>query len=201
MKMHAIYEDLLGNRTKVRILRIMFEYPDKVFSEHELSRFTHVPQPTIHRNIGDLVNSNLVLFSRMGKMNLLKLNKESVLHDSINRLFRVERDLILALEKMITEVFEDEDEVIAVNLYGSIVKGTERSDSDVDVLIVVDDRADIAGINEKIEELGREIRVRFGNHLSCIVKRRKQLAEIKPKQIYEEVKKGRPLIARKNMKW
>lgn len=201
MKMHTLYEDLLGNKTKIRILRVMFEYSDKVFSEHELSRFTHVPKPTIHRNMGDLVNSNLVIFSRMGKMNLFSLNRRSALYNAMKQFLEVERGMLAELEKVITEAFADEDDVIAVNLYGSFAKGLERSDSDVDIIVVVSDDADIEAINERVEKLGRLIRTQFGNALSCIVKRRKEMKEIRHKQIYNEMKRGRNLIARKGFQW
>jgi predicted nucleotidyltransferase len=197
MKFHEIYEDVFGNRTKIKILRIMLEYPDKTFSEHELARFTHVPQPTIHRNMGDLVNSNLILFSRMGKMNLFSLNRESMLYNTIQQLFRVEKHAIVELERMITKVFENEDDIISVNLYGSVLKRLERADSDIDIFVVVADNADMERIDEVLEELGSKIRSKFGNHLSCIVKKRRELREIRHKQIYEQVKKGKSLIGRK----
>ena len=201
MKMHATYEDLLGNKTKVRVLRVMFEYPDKTFSEHELSRFTDVPQPTIHRNMGDLVNSNLVVFNRMGKMNLFGLNRKSVLYNAVKQFLQVERELLAELEKVITEALEHEDDIIAVNLYGSFAKGLERSDSDVDIIVVVSDDADMEVINERVEELGRLIHIRFGNALSCTVKRRRELKEIRYKQIYNEMKSGRNLIVKKGFQW
>ena len=201
MKMHVVYDDLLGNKTKIRILRVMFEYPDKTFSEHELSRFTHVPQPTIHRNMGDLVSSNLVAFSRMGKMNLFSLNRKSALYNAVKQFLEVERGMLAELEKVITEAFAHEDYVSAVNLYGSFAKGLERSDSDVDIIVVVSDDADIEAINERVEKLGRLIRTQFGNTLSCTVKRRKEMKEIRHKQIYNEMKRSRNLIARKGFQW
>jgi len=201
MKMHAVYEDVLGNKTKIRILRVMFEYPDKTFSEHELSRFTHVPQPTIHRNMGELVNSNLVIFSRMGKMNLFRLNRKSVLYNAVGQFLQVERDLLAELEKVITAALEHEDDIIAVNLYGSFAKGLERSDSDIDIIVVVSNDADIEAINERVEDLGRLIRTRFGNALSCTIKRRRELKEIRHKQIYNEIKRSKNLIARKSFQW
>lgn len=199
MKFHEIYEDILGNKTKVKILRMMFEYPEKTFSEHELSRFTKVPQPTIHRNMGALVNSNLIMFSRMGKMNLFRLNKGSALYSAVQQLFKVEKHMIAELERVITKMFEDEDGVISVSLYGSVLKGLERVDSDIDVFVVVADDADMERIDDIIEELGNMVRNRFGNPLSCVVKKRRELREIKHKQIYDQVKKGRTLIGRKSL--
>ncbi len=201
MKMHALYEDLLGNKTKITILRTLFEYPDKTFSEHELSRFTHVPQPTIHRNMGDLVNSNLVVFNRMGKMNLFSLNRNSVMYPAVKQFLQAERDLLAELQNIIVRALEHEKDVLAVNLYGSFARGSERSDSDVDIIVVVSNDADILMINEGLEELGRLIRRRFGNTLSYIVKTSKELKQIRSKQIYSEIKKGRNLVARKGFQW
>ncbi|MGH9910176.1 MAG: hypothetical protein ACRD32_06005, partial [Nitrososphaerales archaeon] len=79
--------------------------------------------------------------------------------------------------------------------------GLERSDSDVDIIVVVSDDADMEAINEKVEELGRLIHTQFGNALSCTVKREKELKEIRHKQIYNEMKNGRNLIARKGFQW
>jgi predicted nucleotidyltransferase len=201
MKMHALYEDLLGNKTKITILRTLFEYPDKTFSEHELSRFTHVPQPTIHRNMGDLVNSNLVVFNRMGKMNLFSLNRNSVMYTAVKQFLQAEKDLLAELENVIVRALEQEKDVLAVNLYGSFARGSERSDSDVDIIVIVCNNADILTINERLEELGRLVHRRFGNTLSYTVKRIKELKEVRSKQIYGEIKKGRNLITRKGFQW
>lgn len=194
MKFHKIYEDILGNKTKVKILKIMFEYLDKTFSEHELSRFTNVPQPTIHRNMGELVNSNLIMFSRMGKMNLFRLNKESSLYHVLQQLFKVEKHITTELERTITKAFKGQGDVISVSLYGSVLKGLEREDSDIDVFVVVADDANMEKMDEIIEELGNTVRNRFGNPLSCVVKRKMELRKIKHKQIYEQVKSGKSLI-------
>ena len=79
MKFHNVLDEILGNRTKVKLLRAFFTYPEKEFTESELQRIAGIPQASVHRNVKSLLTSGLLDRERIGKANLHSLNKEHTL--------------------------------------------------------------------------------------------------------------------------
>ncbi len=60
MKFHKILDEILGNRTKVKLLRAFFAYPEKEFTESELQRISGIPQASVHRNVKSLPRMELL---------------------------------------------------------------------------------------------------------------------------------------------
>ena len=80
--MHNYIEIVFGSKVKVKILRIMFRFPDKTFTGRELANLTkEVSSMAVSKSMKDLTNINLVNLEHHGKSNLLKLNKNSYLFD------------------------------------------------------------------------------------------------------------------------
>ena len=76
MKFHNILDEVLGNKTKVKLARGFFTYPEKEFTESELQRIAGIPQASVHRNVKSLLENGLLDRKRIGKANLYSLNKE-----------------------------------------------------------------------------------------------------------------------------
>lgn len=200
MKFHDVLEELLGNETRVRMLRAFYSYAGKEFSESELHRIAGIPQPSVHRNVKSLLAEGILERRRLGKANIYSLNREHVLHETLAELFGREKGLVADLEKHILKRFSNLQEVRAVYLFGSIPQGRERSDSDVDILVVAKDGAKHI-VEEKSRRLYTDIRSKFGNPVSLIVKEEKELKALESKPILKEVKAGREILNRAGMKW
>jgi predicted nucleotidyltransferase len=200
MKFHNTLEELLGNNTKVRILRALLTYPGKEFSESELQRIASIPQPSVHRNAKPLMNQGILNRRRVGKANLYSLNKQHVLYKVLADMFQKEKDLIPELEKAILEHFKSLGEVQAVFLFGSIPKGRERPDSDVDIFVVTKDGAK-HGVEVKSASLPIEIQNKFGNPASLMIKEVRELKKLKHKPILQEIRAGREIFNRGGIRW
>ena len=137
MKFHNILDEMFGNKTKVRLLRSFFTYPEKGFTESELERIAGIPQASVHRNVKSLMDNGLLDRKRIGKANLFSLNKEHILYQLLNSNFEAERNVLVELKNMIEESVKSLPQIELAVLFGSIVKGMERADSDVDIFIVM----------------------------------------------------------------
>src|SRR4030067_433070 len=151
MKFHNILDEMLGNKTKVRLLRAFFTYPEKGFTESELERIAGIPQASVHRNVKSLLDNGLLDRKRIGKANLFSLNKEHVLYPLLNSNFKAERNLLAELKKMISEAVKSVAEVEIAVLFGSIIKGMERSDSDIDIFILC--KGETSKLEDKLKDL------------------------------------------------
>lgn len=199
MKFHNVLDEILGNRTKVKLLRAFFTYPEKEFTESELQRIAGIPQASVHRNVKSLLVNGLLDRERIGKANLYSLNKEHILYPLIKNTFENERNLLSELKKSLKDSIESLSGIELAVLFGSVVKGTERADSDIDILIVC--RADKSKVEEEMKNLIQVIRNKFGNTISTLIKKDIEMKDMKSSSIYKELKKGDVLFKREGFEW
>lgn len=199
MRFHNVFDEVLGNKTKVKLLRAFFAYPEKEFSEIELQRIAGIPQASTHRNIKSLFENGLLDMKRIGKVNLYSLNKEHILYALLSGGFQGERNVLTELKKVVAGMVKDLPEVELVVLFGSIVKGTERADSDVDIFIL--HKGERPQAEEKLKDLISVIGNKFGNPVSLMIKRDKELKKLKTKSIYREIKSGGIIFKREGFEW
>lgn len=199
MKFHNILDEVLGNKTKVKLLRGFFTYPEKEFTESELQRIAGIPQASVHRNVKSLLENGLLDRKRIGKANLYSLNKEHILYPLLSSDFAEERNILVELKKVITGAVKNLSEVELAVLFGSIAKGIERADSDVDVFIVC--KGDKSQLEEKLKDLISVTRNKFGNPFSLMIKRCEELKDLKTISIYKEIKSGKVIFKREGFEW
>ncbi len=199
MKFHNILDEMFGNKTKVRLLRAFFMYPEKRFTESELERIAEIPQASVHRNVRSLIDNGLLDRKRIGKANLFSLNKEHVLYPLLNSNFKAERNVIEELKKMISEAVKSLAEVELAVLFGSIIKGMERSDSDIDIFILC--KCETSKLEDKLKDLTNISQNKFGNPVSLMIKHKRELQDLKTRSIYGEIKSGFIIFKREGFEW
>ena len=199
MKFHNVLDEIVGNRTKVKLLRAFFTYPEKEFTESELQRIAGIPQASVHRNVKYLLANGLLDRERIGKANLHSLNKEHILYPLIKNTFENERNLLSELKKSLKGSIESLSGIELAVLFGSVVKGTERADSDIDLFII--SRADKSQVEAEMKNLIQVIRNKFGNTISPMIKNDIEMKEMKSNSIYKELKKGEILFKLEGFEW
>jgi predicted nucleotidyltransferase len=199
MKFHNILDEILGNKTKVRLLRAFFTYPEKGFTESELERIAGIPQASVHRNVKSLMDNGLLDRKRIGKANLFSLNTEHILYPLLNSNFEAERNVLMELKNMIEESVKSFSQIELAVLFGSIVKGKERADSDVDIFIVC--KGEKSKLEDKLKDLTNISQNKFGNPVSLMIKHKRELQDLKTRSIYEEIKNGEIILKREGFEW
>jgi len=199
MKFHNVLDEIVGNRTKVKLLRAFFTYPEKEFTESELQRIAGIPQASVHRNVKYLLANGLLDRERIGKANLHSLNKEHILYPLIKNTFENERNLLSELKKSLKGSIESLSGIELAVLFGSVVKGTERADSDIDLFII--SRADKSQVEAEMKNLIQVIRNKFGNTISSMIKNDIEMKDMKSNSIYKELKKGEILFKLEGFEW
>ncbi len=199
MRMHNVLDEIVGNRTQVRLLRAFFSYPEKEFHERELERLMKIPQASVHRNVKRLLENGLLDMKRIGRANLYSLNRAHILHPLLKKVFEEEKNILVALRNLIAHDVRALPEADLAVLFGSIAKGTERPDSDVDIFILC--RGDKSRLEEKLTGLALAVRNGFGNTISPMIKTAEELKELKTKPIYKEIKAGEIIFKREGVTW
>lgn len=123
---------LLG-QTRSSVLSALFLHPDKSLHVRELARVTGASPGSLHRELRALADLGLLLRLEVGRQVHYQANPQCPVFAELAGLLRktagladVLRDALVPLGKRVTLAF----------VYGSVAAGTERSGSDVDVMVL-----------------------------------------------------------------
>jgi predicted nucleotidyltransferase len=181
-----VLEEIFGTGERIKILRVLTRYP-KEYTSRELSGYCGV---SVRGTIDILTlfeRYGFIKSRRVGKSILWKLNENHHLTKLlIMPTFKAEKYSIENLKReisMVVKKFPVENAVI----YGSVARGDERPDSDIDLLLVVKKRGKF--VDELQNKLRGKILEFFGNTLSILVCTEKEYKKISA-GLKKELEKG-----------
>ena len=147
---------LLFGGTRGKILALLFLRPDESFYLREISRLTGISPGTLHRELGSLEGVGLVSRATAGNQVRFQAERRSPVFPELVTLLKKTVGLVDVLREAL-EANRSSIEVAAV--FGSLARGQERPDSDVDLLVIGD--VEFTELVTKLqvaqERLGREI--------------------------------------------
>lgn len=149
--------DALFTKTQQRVLGLLYGTPDKSFYTNEIVRWADMGRGTIHRELDRLVSSGLLVVSREGNQHHYQANHECPVYHELLGIVKktfgvadVIREALSTFDKEIEFAF----------IYGSIAKGEDRANSDVDLLVASESVAYselMVALSEAGESLGRMV--------------------------------------------
>lgn len=172
MRFNQPLNDLLGQQSKVKILRFLINN-DMELAGREIARTVSLAQRTTHSALMDLWRQGIVGMRRAGKAKLYKINKENVfVLEALIPLFSFEGKLLSRLVASI--IGKTKKQAVSMVVFGSVAKGNERPNSDIDLLIVLAQGADSKKIELALDGLVLGISQKFGNLLSPVLLKESQ---------------------------
>jgi len=163
MQFHDLVEMLLGSRVKVKVLRTLERYREKEFTIRELAKFLGVSHTGIKKVVDELEKTNVLRVRTVGRSYAFRLNMNSYAAKIVGKTFEMESGALSELGDVIREKLKSRF-VTSAALYGSVVEGKETSRSDIDLLIITNQREKV---EEIVAELQNEVSERFGNSISA----------------------------------
>jgi predicted nucleotidyltransferase len=169
MRFKNFLEEVLGSKTKVKVLRVFAKFPAKEFIEDELERLLKIPHQSIAYALKDLVNYQVINIRQIGKSRIYTLNQDNYISKEI--LAPVFRGEEKALDELVGEIIFAFTplNVQKVILYGSIARGEEEPSSDIDLLIVIPRKSQVEEVEDVTGKLKSKVIKRFGNTISPII--------------------------------
>ena len=143
---------------KVRrgILGLLYTHSDESYYLRQIARIVGVGQGAVHRELVNLSGAGLLIRSRRGNLVYYEANRNcpvfADLRGLIVRTAGVADVLRVALAPLA-------DRITAALVYGSVARGAEKTDSDVDVMVIGDvDFGDIvSALRPAQDQLRREV--------------------------------------------
>lgn len=180
MRFSQPLDDILSSRIKVRILRL-FVRTNGSYTGREVARlidFTH--NPTIQA-LRELEAQGLLKRKSIGASHEYSLNEEHILVSGVLLgAFELERNSLLEIVKIFEEQLGKDFEKAII--FGSVARGEEKLDSDIDLLVVIKDGADHDAVEEKVGRATTLAMKASGNSVSVVVTAKSQ---------YEKKRKAR----------
>ncbi|MGI0129459.1 MAG: nucleotidyltransferase family protein [Thermoplasmata archaeon] len=193
MRLHDPLDDLLGSRARVRVLRALCNSPGREFSGRELSRLAHVSLTQTQSALEDFLRAGVVLRRAMGRSDQWSLETENRLLPRLIGLFRAEAPLLSNLRREIAASLRRVPVQRAV-VFGSVARGEERSESDVDLLIEVANEDDERRALDALLDVRMQAIGRYGVSLHPLVLTPRHRSEINPNVLDGAARDGIPVL-------
>lgn len=149
-----LLNELLGSKTRAEILRVLFQRPGTEVYLRDLQRRSGMSIRPVQQEVARLVRLELLLSRRDGNRTYLSANRGHPLFSEVRSLV----DKTTGATAVLKDALHDPSIQIAF-IFGSIAKGTERAESDLDLFVVgsIGLRKVVRLLSGVAGRLGREI--------------------------------------------
>jgi hypothetical protein len=167
MKFDRPLDEVLGARSKVALLRLLVRTRGEQTGS-ELARQVSLDVKTCHTALQELAEHGVIGYRRAGAAILYRLNDRHFLVKALLQpLFERESTGVAAYAKDLAARVRAP--LVALILFGSVVRKEERAKSDVDLVWVVPSAPAIRPTEDKVDRAASELAVRYGNPPQVIV--------------------------------
>ena len=132
-----------------KLLRFFLKYPDHGFYTKEISRKTGIGSGTVNNFLRNIHEDNILTKEIIGNVHLYRLNNELEL---VKHLKIVHTLLEFKQHKLIDEFLKMENTIISLILYGSHANGENDSKSDIDLLLLLNNKKSFTNLLQKLEK-------------------------------------------------
>jgi len=149
--------DALFSGTRRTLLRLFFTAPDRGYTLTELIELADAGRGAVQRETARLVDAGLVTAEGRSRGRRYRANAESPIFEELCGIAHKILGPAGVIESALAPLG---DRIRLALLYGSVAQGSERADSDIDVLIVSDDlmlEEVFDALGEAEQRLGRSV--------------------------------------------
>jgi predicted nucleotidyltransferase len=168
MKLTSALDPVFSNSTKVRLLRTMFAAPERAWTGREVASSALVSTAQTARDLHGLSDVGLVEYDVRGKSYSWHLNRDHVLFAQLSQLFGLESSLKSELIRQVAQELRT-GPIERARMFGSVARGEERSDSDIDLFLQVRNGVSKVQVEAAITRARDRVWKSFGNALSSLV--------------------------------
>jgi len=183
--------------SKLKIVTFLLK-KEVFMSEREISRLLNVSHMSVNRAMRELEDLNFVHPNRVGRAHVWKVNRKSYAFEVFSKIMETLSKIKDPLADFKTMILENLPlaSVEKLVLFGSIARRVERSDSDIDLFILVNDESAKTKIGPAVGALTLLCLDKFGNTLSPYILTLKQMKEKDGFKLLSGIKAGIVLYQR-----
>lgn len=149
-------KSLIGSKTRQVLLSTFFNAPEKEYYTRQLASMHGMSVGTIHRELKNLIASEIFTVRNVGNIKLFSLNRKNPIYEELKNIIYKTEGIVKFVKNAISKV----NGIRVAFIYGSFAKGDERQDSDIDIFLIgddIDEDALVISISNLEKKLFKEI--------------------------------------------
>ena len=124
---------LLFSEYRRRVLGLLLLNPDSTYHVRELARLTGTSAGTLHKELTKLTEGGVLRRQEVGNQVRYSANRDCPIFDELASILRKTSGLVDVLASALAGV---EKNIVLAFVFGSVARGEQQSNSDVDVMLV-----------------------------------------------------------------
>jgi predicted nucleotidyltransferase len=150
-------QKLFSSRVRVEILSTFLMNPEKERYVREVARITGEDYKNVSMELRNLEEIGLLSSRNEGNLKFFGINKEFVVYEELKSIFMKTKGAVGVLKEAVSR----EKSIDYAFIYGSFATGTERAESDIDLIVIGEISLEgvLALLRRPEEILSREINV------------------------------------------
>ena len=189
--------EVLGSKASLRVLKTLLRYSGKIFTIRELARNAGISHPETSKVVRELEKRGVVNLQPVGRAHLVTLNEKSyILKSVVAPVFRAEKSTVSSLISTIKPYFKDK-RISSVAIFGSVARGLEKDTSDIDLLVIADDKE---FANERISRASLAAVSKFGFALSPLIMSRTRFIRERNKDLEKSILESYTTVCGKDLR-
>ena len=165
MKVNNPLNNILNSKVKIECLRHLCNYPTEL-NGRQLSQFLGITPKSIHKAMGSLVDEGVVNFTSHGNSFGYSINKEKwIVKKILLPLFKSEKVILETVIEKIRKEIEGsplKKNILSVVLFGSVHRKEDKSSSDFDIFVLIDQEENVNSAEDEIIKIGSNIAKIYG---------------------------------------
>lgn len=169
---------IIGQPSKIKILRFLIKVR-VAMNGREIGNAVGLSHVRCHTILKELSEQGIVSLRQIGRSTVYELQQNHiVVKDWLKPLFKKEGLLKNSLARTVTNYLSIKP--LSIILFGSVAKKQDRAGSDIDILLIMPDKANLKTCKREISGSEEIITQLYGNHLSPLfIKRASFIAKLK----------------------
>ncbi len=191
MKFRISLLDVLNSKTKIKIIKFLLTH-EASMSEREIASILKVSHMSVNRTMRELAELNFVNFVTIGKAHLWRVNHKSYAFRALSELIKGVSGIQEPIEELKKILLKNLSKTLIkrIVLFGSIAKGSERTNSDIDIFVLARNKQSKEKLESSIEKLSNICFEMYGNRLAPYILTDQELKQKKNLKVISEIKKG-----------
>ena len=154
----------MSKNCEQKIMEVLLPEPFEVYSVRKISKIVKTDYSLVYKSVKELIKKELIKVKRIGKTLSCQLSLSADPHVlAVSSLIHSQRLLDKSGFGFIIEEIREKlaNSIYIMILFGSYAKGTATKKSDVDLLFVVQNEADIEKIRKRIQSIVSETDIKI----------------------------------------
>lgn len=167
MKWSNALEELAGNRLKIRVIRALYE-SGRPLTGLKLAKASGYSHTQTYKALDELEAIGVVKKDHAGRSDLYSINRRSYLvNEMLVPALNAEKNILIALASKFYERMGKD--LVSITLYGSVARKEDKPASDIDLILVAKDTADLESLEDIAAEVSLDAAFEFGGPVSAFV--------------------------------